>query len=342
MTTHECRECAFYKRIKHTLDELDKRVKYIKPPPGEIPRLNGIDLFGEILPKEGTIGGDHIIYLNFNRRYDIDARIKRIEEKWQEEMKEFSQEEQLNNLYIRKKKKKKNEIIKSLNENRTRAGVLVADVKGHDQSGSFIVGMLHQSFLTGALYEMKMYGKITTNLFEKINTRFYNSSSVDDFFTMIYGEIFESGKFLFISAGHPDPLVFSNKSNHFMEIPKDTIVRYPPIGVLPSKKDIDATKNVNVLGYKQAYLVNEIDLMGQGDILLLYSDGLLELENSKEEAFFPRRLEEVLKEKKGLTAKAICSEIRKAIFGFNSTPQDDITYVIIKKYTPEKSLPAPG
>ena len=143
MTFHECRECTFYNRIKHTLNELDKRVKHIKPPPGEIPRLNGIEMFGETLPKEGTIGGDHIIYLNFNRRYDIDARIKRIEEKWQGEMKDFSQEEQLNNRYILKKKREKDEIIKSLNENRTRAGILVADVKGHDRSGAFIAGMLH-------------------------------------------------------------------------------------------------------------------------------------------------------------------------------------------------------
>ena len=96
-------------------------------------------MYGETLQKEGTVGGDHIIYLNFNRRYDIDARIKRIEEKWQREMKDFSQEEQLNNRYIQRKKKEKDEIIKSLNENRTRAGVLVADVKGHDRSGSFIV-----------------------------------------------------------------------------------------------------------------------------------------------------------------------------------------------------------
>jgi len=341
MTTHQCRECTLYDRIKHTLDELDKRVKYIKPPPGEIPKLSGFELFGETLQKEGTVGGDHIVYLNFNRRYDIDARIKRIEEKWQNEMKDFSEEEQLNNRYILKKKNEKDEIIKSLNDNRSRAGVLVADVKGHDQSGSFIVGMLHQSFLTGALYEMKLYGKITTNLFEKINTRFYNSSSLDDFFTMIYGEIFESGKFLFISAGHPDPLVFCNKSDRLMEIPKEKIFRFPPIGVLPSRKDIDATKNESVIGYKQAYQVNKIDLMDEGDILLLYSDGLLELENDKGETFFPKHLERVLKEKKGLTAKKICSEIRKSVFSFNSTPDDDITFVIIKKHTDEKFKPKP-
>ena len=146
-----------------------------------------------------------------------------------------------------------------------------------------MVGMLHQSFLTGALYELKIYGRITTNLFEKINTRFYNSSSVDDFFTMIYGEISEEGKFKFISAGHPAPLVFSNKFDHFMDIHSENIVNFPPIGVIPSSKDIDAAMSKSILGYKQEYQVNQIELMGNGDIMLLYTDGLSELENSKGE-----------------------------------------------------------
>ncbi len=335
MKTEECSQCKFYKKIRYTLEELDKRVKHIKPRPGGIPQIKGIDIYGETLPKDEAIGGDHIIYIDFNKRYDLDARIKSLEIKWQEEMKDFSLEEQHTNPYIQKKKREKEEKVKSLDANRTRAGVLVADVKGHDDSGSFIVGMLHQSFLTGALYEMKLYGKITTNLFEKINTRFYQSSSVDDFLTMIYGEIFENGKFLFISAGHPDPLVFSNESNQFMEIPKDMIVRYPPIGVLPSRKDIDATKHKSIIGYKKEYQVSNIELIGEGDILLLYSDGLTDLENNKNQFFFPDRLKKILEEKKSLPAKAICAAIREEIYKFNSDRQDDITYVIIKKFTPE-------
>lgn len=331
MKHEECKECAFYSRIKNTLDILDRRVKYIKPPAGEIPEIKGIDIYGETLPKEGTIGGDHIIYLDFNKRYNLSARIKKIEEKWQEDIKEFSKEELLNNPYILKKKKEKDEIINALKNNGHKAGVLVADVKGHDESGSFIVGMLHQSFLTGALYELKIYGHITTNLFEKLNTRFYNSSSVDDFFTMIYGEISEEGKFKFISAGHPAPLVFSNEFDHFMDIHSENIVNFPPIGVIPSRKDIDAAMSKSILGYKQVYQVNQIELMGNGDIMLLYTDGLSELENSKGENFSPVQLEKVLKENKSLPAKDICSAIREKIFKFSDNLQDDITYVIIKK-----------
>ncbi|MCK4944614.1 MAG: serine/threonine-protein phosphatase [Candidatus Aminicenantes bacterium] len=331
MIHQECKKCQFYNRIKHTLDQLDQRVKYIKPPPGETPQVQGIDIFGETLPREGTIGGDHIIYIDFNKRYNLDARIKKIEQNWLEEINAYSQEEINQNPFIQKKKAEKDKIISAVEMNRQKAGVLVADVKGHDQSGSFITGMLHQSFLTGALYEMKIYGNITTNLFEKLNTRFYNSSSVDDFFTMIYGEISQYGNFKFVSAGHPAPLIFSTKKNKFMDISQVRIINYPPIGIMPSQKDIDAPLYKNILGLKKVYKINEIRLMEKGDIMVLFTDGLTEMENKKGDPFFPSHLQKILKDKKIQPAKEICLAIREAILGFNNEFQDDITYVIIKK-----------
>ena len=136
---------------------------------------------------------------------------------------------------------------------------------------------------------------------------------------------------MFICGGHPAPLVFSNEFDHFMDIHSENIVNFPPIGVIPSRKDIDAAMSKSILGYKQVYQVNQIELMGNGDIMLLYTDGLSELENSKGENFSPVQLEKVLKENKSLPAKDICSAIREKIFKFSDNLQDDITYVIIKK-----------
>lgn len=331
MSRQASNDRRFYGRIKNTLQRLDQRVKYIKPSPGEIPRVRGMDIYGETLPQLGTFGGDHIIYIDFSKRYNLDARIEKIEHRWLEEIREFSQREITQNPHIQKKKREKDRIIQALEMCKNKAGVLVADVKGHDESGSFIVGMLHQSFLTGALYEMKLYGHITTNLFEKLNTRFYNSSSVDDFFTMIYGEIAGNGNFKFISAGHPAPLIFSSRKNQFTKIPPDTITNFPPIGVMPSEKDIDAGLSPTVLGYKQEYRISELNLMERGDILLLFTDGLVELENNDGTGFFSGFLEGVLKEKKNTSAWEIGQAIRERIFAFQRNPQDDITYVIIKK-----------
>lgn len=331
MIPKKCKQCENFHHIQGFLKILNKRVKQIKPSPGEIPTLKDIDIYGETINKTGTIGGDHIIYIDFNKRYDLDARVRQLKEDWQKDISGLSAEEIERNPHIQRKKRAQERIIEELRLNRNRAGVLVADVKGHDESAAFIVGMLHQSFLTGALYELTLYGNITTHLFEIINTRFYNSSSVDDFLTMLYGEISVDGTFKFITAGHPKPMVFSNEYNRLVDIQPELIANFPPIGIMPSAEDIDVTNIQSQLGFKQGYTVNRLNLMGKGDILLLYTDGLSDHANRNGDLFFPKHLEEVLRAHKLQPAREIYEAIKKALTEFNAEPDDDITCLIIKK-----------
>src|SRR3954469_1689652 len=48
----------------------------LMPVEGAIPRLAGIDMYGDSIPAE-TVGGDLFEYINFQQRYDIDARIRK-------------------------------------------------------------------------------------------------------------------------------------------------------------------------------------------------------------------------------------------------------------------------
>src|ERR1700757_4116981 len=48
----------------------------LMPVEGTIPQLPGIEMFGNSIPA-GTVGGDLFEYINFQQRYDIDARIQR-------------------------------------------------------------------------------------------------------------------------------------------------------------------------------------------------------------------------------------------------------------------------
>ncbi len=125
------------------------------------------------------VGGDHIIYIDFNRRYDLPRRIH--------EAKAAGQRQ----------------VAERLEECRHRAGILLADVSGHRNTDALIAAMLHQAFLLGAYYELDRFGEITTKLFEHINQRFYQTTNVRKYLTMIYGEISQEGRFRFISAGTP-------------------------------------------------------------------------------------------------------------------------------------------
>ena len=163
-------------------------------------------------------------------------------------------------------------------------GILVADVAGHDFTDAARAARLHQAF-EGARYEMDLNGQITLRLFEQINTRFCKSSTLRNlaagpdeasYVTLIYGEISNTGRFSFVSAGHPPPLVFSREFDRFVEVSQDRLISYPPIGLQPGEHHADAKRYERALGYKKRYTVNNLNLMGHGDVLLLYTDGLIE------------------------------------------------------------------
>jgi serine phosphatase RsbU (regulator of sigma subunit) len=279
--------------------------KQIMPLPGEIPALDGIDVFGDTLPLNGFAGGDHIIYVDYQKRYDLEARIKE-------------------GIAARQ-----DEVVANLKRCRTRAGIVLLDVSGHQVTDALLAAMLHQAFLLGSLYELDTFGHITRRLFENLNSRFYQSSSRAKFATMIYGEIAQDTTFRFLSAAHPAPVVFSNRHDRFMDVSPELCTSFPPIGVLPSHDVIDRSRTQSVLGFKDRYQLNEWRLMGKDDILLLYTDGLSE-HTRNGEAYFPQRLERTIRGVKHSAAKDIFQAIRTDALDF-APPSDDISIVVIKR-----------
>jgi len=294
--------------LRHLTDELENFqdiAKYLLPQPGELPRLQGIDVCGKTLPLTGSVGGDHIIYVDFKQRFDLEARIQRATGEG------------------------KHEVANNLRRCQRTAGIAVVDVAGHRMTDALLAAMLHQAFLLGSMYELDMFGRITHRLFENLNARFYQSSGAHKFISLIYGEISEDARFRFLSAAHPFPTVFSLRNDRFMEVGQDLRVSFPPLGMQPSLHAIDRkTMAESLLGFKERYETNEWWLMGAGDILLLHTDGLVE-HAAGDEYYFPGRLEQKLREVKHLTAREILDAIEQDLLAF-SPPTDDISIVVIK------------
>jgi len=292
-------------RLTGELKNFQEIARNIMPAPGEVPTLQGIEVYGGTIPLNGTVGGDHIIYVDFKKRYDLQERIR-----------QAASEGRM-------------EVVAQLERCKRKAGIAILDVSGHHATDGLLAAMMHQAFLLGSIYELDMFGNITKRLFENLNTRFYHSSSLNKFVTMIYGEISEDTTFRFLSAAHPPPVVFSNQHNRFMEVSHDFCTSFPPIGTLPSLDVIDRNTTQSVLGFKERYQLNEWKLMGTGDILLLYTDGLLEHSNGQE-AYFPRYLEEKVREVKHMSAREMFESIKAHLLGFGERT-DDISFVIIKR-----------
>lgn len=280
-------------------------VRLIRPPnPGL--QMGQVEFYGDSVFLNGAAGGDHIVYVEFDRSYDLDRRIRAAIEDGTVE------------------------VSARLGESRDRLGILVGDVSGHQITDALAAAMLHQAFLTGVLYELDRYGEVTTRLFENLNTRFFNTLSFKKYITLIYGEISGTGAFRFLSAGSPPPMVFSAEYDQFVTICPDRLVSFTPLGLFPSEDDIDISKNLGPIGTKPRYSINEVNLLGDGDILILHTDGLSEHEREDGESFFPVLLEDTLRANKQCTAQEIYEAIRDRALSF-SPLADDMTVVVIKK-----------
>ena len=267
--------------------------------------MDNVDIYGETIPLNGVDGGDHIIFLDFVQRYDLDR---------------------LADSASRAGHDARSARLRGLED---RIGVLLADASGHSSTDALLTAMLHQAFLTGVLYELEMNGHVTAKLFEILNTRFHRSSAVTKYLTMIYGEISEDGTFRFISAGHPKPMIFSSEFNCFVSIDPSRLTTTFPVGMFPTETDVEERLDSEPLVYKKKYTVNEVNLMAPGDILLLATDGLFEHSVGGVD-FVPGLLQETVRRVKGQPAKEIVAAILEAMVGF-APPEDDVSLVVIQR-----------
>jgi serine phosphatase RsbU (regulator of sigma subunit) len=292
-------------QLVREFENFEEIARGIMPRPGSIPSLIGMEVYGETLPLNGIVGGDHLIYVDFKKRHDLEARIKVAEDAGRPD------------------------IAANLDRCRRTAGVALIDVSGHRATDAMLAAMFHQAFLLGVLYELDMSGQVTQRLFENLNQRFYRTSKVDKFITAVYGEISEDASFRFLLAGHPPPIVFSSANDRFMEVDREKCISFPPLGTFPSKSVVDWHRSKSVLGFKEPYEVNKWTLMGSGDILLLYTDGLQE-HTRGDDPYFPDRLEQTIRRAKHLSAIDIVHTVLNDLRTF-ANPADDVSLVVIKK-----------
>jgi serine phosphatase RsbU (regulator of sigma subunit) len=71
--------------------------------------------------------------------------------------------------------------------------------------------------------------------------------------------------------------------------------------------------------------------MGEGDILLLHTDGITEHRRGNDDYYFPARLEQTIREVKQRTAEEIFDAVMADMLAF-AQPSDDVSLVVIKRH----------
>jgi serine phosphatase RsbU (regulator of sigma subunit) len=312
----------------------------LMPVEGAIPHIAGIEMYGNSVPAE-TVGGDVFEYINFQQRYDIDARIERAVRLSKEFLEPLPQGAPLRNSvddhvrwlkaapgyrpeleteYRKSRSSEQVRVADDLHQLYTTAGVLLVDAQGHGIISAKIASTVHDAFHALMLSELDRYGKTTPELFENLNLRLAQSISARnalgisekenarEIATMLYGEVRPGGHFRFVNFGHPPPLVFSAEYRKFMKIDEARMVQFLALG-LQIPADHPDRKKYYSMSFRQREFdssdVAEITLMSPGDILVLYTDGIYD--GSDEQV--REQLEAVLREQDRQPARDICNAL---------------------------------
>ncbi len=148
-------------------------------------------------------------------------------------------------------------------------------------------------------------------VFTKVNRLLCESNSEGMFITAFEGVLnLETGEFRYVNAGHEMPFIYRNGENFRVE-------KIKPGFVLAG---MDSMK------YKSGAL-----MLGEGDKIFLYTDGVTEATNKNKELFGMERLEKVLNDAKHETPNLIVESVHSDIKEFvEDAPQfDDITMLCL-------------
>jgi serine phosphatase RsbU (regulator of sigma subunit) len=324
--------------MSNTVPNIDEYLRErLTPVEGSIPHIPGIEMFGNSIPA-GTVGGDLFDYINFQQRYDIEARIQQAQRltkefleplspgapvrnsvddhvQWLKETSGYRPEMEMEYRFARSSEEIR--VAQELLDLYSTAGVLVVDAQGHGIISAKIASTVHDTFHALMLTELDRYGRTTPMLLENINLRLAQSvtarnelgsikkEEAREIATMIYGEVRPGGHFRFANFGHPPPLVFSAEYRKFMNINESRMVQFLGLGLQIPADHPDRRKYYS-LNFRQAEFdssyLGEITLMSPGDILVLYTDGVYDGSDTEAREL----LEAIMSEHYRESARKIC------------------------------------
>jgi len=194
-------------------------------------------------------------------------------------------------------------------EDRERIGIAIGDAASKGISAAAQALYVSGALKMGVGYQIKM-----TAMMSRINNLVYETFPYERFVTLFYCELINDKKGLcqFVNAGQNPPLFFHSDTNTIEMLPSTGSV----LGPAPYQK----------------YYSDSINFK-KDDILLLYTDGIVEATNEKFEFYGDERLNNILIKCQHRNTKEICELILEdvSVFSANGVYCDDKTLVAIKR-----------
>ncbi|MDO9323771.1 MAG: SpoIIE family protein phosphatase [Methanoregula sp.] len=186
-------------------------------------------------------------------------------------------------------------------------GILIADVSGKGVPAALFMALSRIVVRVNALWHREPARAIYD-----ANNVIAQDSKAGMFVTLFYGILSEKDRTLtYVNAGHNPPVVFRSRDGTLEELMPTGIV----LGAVEHRE----------------YFSRTIEI-GPEDIIVMYTDGITESINAREEMFGEERLYTIIQNNAGLLSREILGKILDGVQEFTGdVPQfDDITLMVIK------------
>jgi len=150
-------------------------------------------------------------------------------------------------------------------------------------------------------------------MIESVNNFINEEPHSNMFVTLFYGVLDRATNILtFVNAGHNPPLLLRKKTKEIIKLSTGGVVLGAMKGLKMAEKTID---------------------LKEGDLLVLYTDGVTEAVNKQEEQFGEERLIKLIEKNQDLSPEDLKSMIIDQVYDFASgTKQaDDITLMVLRR-----------
>ena len=185
-----------------------------------------------------------------------------------------------------------------------------------DVSGKGIQAAFYMTFIKGILHSLCRESESPAEILKKTNRLFCDNAPRGIFISLIYGIIdLKNGIFHFARAGH-NPILKMNTRGEVVEE-----LQPKGIGIGLTKSEV-FDKNIE-----------EVKLeFSDDDVLVLYTDGIVEALNENHTSYGTHRLNNLLKKNKDMSAPEILQELSRDVSTYigEAKQHDDMTMMIIK------------
>jgi serine phosphatase RsbU (regulator of sigma subunit) len=183
-------------------------------------------------------------------------------------------------------------------------GFIIGDVTGKGAAAALLAAAMLGMFSAEATHRQS-----AASLIAELNRGLFSRTIESRFLTAFYGMLGRDGSLAYSNAGHNAPVLLTASGPQRLE--KGGV----PLGV-----------------FEEAAFEQGLLILGRGDVIVAFSDGVTEARNQEDEEFTDERLLRAIVPLRHESPQAIVDAVVAAVHAFcgDATPVDDITIVAVR------------